>query len=181
LKKQGLTDSSHAFMALSLEPVFCSIDAYVDQIEQAVQLVTEASELKPILVCHSMGGLAARAWLERQTFDRVQHVVTIGTPHNGTWLARFAQGLSGHQMRQGSDWLRQLDERMPAVNKSTLFTCWYSNCDNVVFPTSTAMLPGADNRFVRGAGHLKLAFLPEVMSKTLAMIYLPTRPNVVET
>ena len=170
LRGKGVHESSHAFSAVSLEPVFADIDVYVGQIEKAVQLVTQASGLPPILVCHSMGGLAARAWLTKQTeLRRVHHVVTIGTPHHGTWLARFAHGSSGRQMRQGSDWLRKLD-LMPGKNGSGLFTCWYSNCDNIVFPSSTAMLAGANNRFVPSAAHLQLAFLPEVMQATLDMI-----------
>jgi hypothetical protein len=54
--------------------------------------------------------------------------------------------------------------------RHTLFTCWYSNCDNIVFPTSTAMLPGADNRLLRGAAHVQLAFVPEVMHATLDLL-----------
>ena len=173
---------SHAFIAITLEPVFGSIDAYGDQIAMAVQLVTKATGQPPILVCHSMGGLAVRAWLVRQpTFTCVHHVVTIGTPHHGTWLARFALGVNGRQMRQGSDWLRQLEtpstdtglkppNQPQSQQASELFTCWYSNCDNIVFPASTAMLSGADNRFVQGAAHLQLAFMPEVMDTTLDMI-----------
>ncbi|RYF38882.1 MAG: permease, partial [Comamonadaceae bacterium] len=47
------------------------------------------------------------------------------------------------------------------------FTCWYSNCDNIVFPTSTAQLQGADNRFVDGVAHVQMAFHPEVMKACL--------------
>src|SRR3982751_6019090 len=79
-----------AFVAVNLEPVFGSIDDYALQIDEAVRQVTEATGLPPLLVCHSMGGLAARAWLKRmRAEDRAFHVVTIGTPHRGTWLARF--------------------------------------------------------------------------------------------
>ena len=181
LRTKGVRQRAHAFTAISLEPVFAGIDNYVEQIEKAVQQVSQASGLPPILVCHSMGGLAARAWLKRQTETcRVHHVVTIGTPHHGTWLARFAYGPSGRQMLQGSDWLRELDEMLVTsggeerVEKNShpaaLFTSWYSNCDNIVFPSSTARLPGANNRFVPGAAHLQLAFLPEVVQETLSMI-----------
>ena len=45
--------------------------------------------------------------------------------------------------------------------------CWYTNCDNIVFPPSTATLPGADNRLVRGVAHVQLAFVPEVIERTL--------------
>lgn len=182
LQKLGSQQHRHAFAAISMEPVFISIDDYVDQIDLAVNDVTTASGLAPILVCHSMGGLAARAWLDVQTnTSRVHHVVTIGTPHRGTWLARFANGPSGRQMRQDSEWLLQLNglkmivaanpyDESAAIKTQVRFTCWYSNCDNIVFPTSTATLQGADNRLVQGAAHLQLAFWPEVMETTFAMI-----------
>lgn len=72
-------------------------------------------------------------------------------------------------MRLRSDWLAQLqlDE---AVRVLPPFTCWYSNCDNIVFPTSTALLPGADHRLVVGAGHVDLAFRPEVINGTLKLL-----------
>ena len=165
-----LQGRGYAFMAVNLEPLFGSIDDYAPQIDAAVRQITDATGLPPLLVCHSMGGLAARAWLKGMKAEsRVHHVVTIGTPHRGTWLARFGHGHNGRQMRLLSDWQSQLDHEMPA-DRHALFTCWYSNCDNIVFPTSTATLPGADNRLVRGAAHVQLAFLPQVMDATLALL-----------
>ena len=159
----------HAFMAVNLEPVFCSIDDYCDIIEEAVDAVTRATNRPPVLVCHSMGGLAARAWLRRcGGRERVAHVVTIGTPHAGTWLARFSRLPNGRQMRVGCDWISALPGAEP--DAARLFTCWYSNCDNVVFPPSTATLPAAENRFVGGAAHVDLAFRPAVMEQTFSLI-----------
>jgi pimeloyl-ACP methyl ester carboxylesterase len=162
--------SGRAFVAVNLEPVFGSIDDYAPQIDDAVRRVTQATCMTPLLVCHSMGGLAVRAWLKQMKAEtRVHHVVTIGTPHRGTWLARFGRGHNGRQMRLLSDWQAQLDHEMP-VDRHALFTCWYSNCDNIVFPTSTATLAGADNRLVRGVAHVQMAFLPEVIGATLALL-----------
>ena len=158
------------FVAVNLEPVFGSIDEYVPIIEQAVRRITEATGMPPVLVCHSMGGLAARAWLRTMSADaRVHRIITIGSPHHGTWLARFSHLKNGRQMRQQSEWLRQLeqggDEKYHAK-----FTCWYSNCDNIAFPASTATLAGADNRLVRGAAHVDLGFHGQVMAESLASI-----------
>lgn len=165
-----LQGSGHAFVALDLEPVWGSIDDYAPKIEAAVQQVTRATGRKPLLVCHSMGGLAARAWLKQMKAEaRVHHVVTLGSPHHGTWLARFGHGHNGRQMRVLSDWHVQLDHQMPA-DRHALFTCWYSNCDNIVFPASCAILAGADNRLVRGAAHIQLAFLPKVIDASLAWL-----------
>jgi len=164
-----LQGSGHAYVAVNLEPPFSSIEDYAPLIDAAVRRVHEATDLPPLLVCHSMGGLAVRAWLRAmKAEDRVHHVVTLGTPHRGTWLARFSRVANGRQMQLTGQWHRQLDVGMPS-HRHALFTCWYSNCDNIVFPSSTATLPGADNRLIRGAAHVQMAFLPQVMHATLAM------------
>jgi hypothetical protein len=159
-----------AFVAVNLEPVFGSIDDYARGIDEAVARVALATGMAPVLVCHSMGGLAARAWLRKRSPGlRAAHVITMGTPHRGTWLARFSHLANGRQMRMGGPWLGAL----PAGNEGAGepgFTCWVAGCDNIVFPVSTATLPGADNRVVRGAAHVDLAFEPEVMEASLALI-----------
>lgn len=145
------------FVAVNLEPVFGGIGCYTATIDAAVRRLTEATGRPPIVVAHSMGGLAVRAWLaEYGASARVQHVVTLGTPHRGTVLARFAWAPNTIQMRRDSDWLRALasgeNERLYRS-----FTCYFSGCDNIVMPASSATLPGADNRHVEGVGHVQLA------------------------
>ena len=165
-----LSGSGHPFVAVNLEPVFGPIDNYAPIIDEAVTAITLATGLPPVLVCHSMGGLAARAWLRAGPNPvRVHHVVTIGAPHRGTWLARWSRLANGRQMALGSQWLAQL-EADSAAQPQPRFTCWFSNCDNVVFPSSTATLPDADNRLVVGAAHVELAFHPRVMAETLALL-----------
>lgn len=160
----------HCFVAVNLEPVFGSIDDYVPIIGKAVDQVTRATGLPPVLVCHSMGGLAARAWLCAASAEsRVYHVITIGSPHHGTWLAQFSHLKNGTQMKREGDWLRCLEQQEAGGGKEK-FTCWYTNCDNIVFPASTATLPGADNRLVRGVAHVELAFHPDVLRESLALI-----------
>ena len=180
---QWLRGSGHAYVAVSLEPVFGSIDEYTPLVDAAVRQVTDATGLAPLLVCHSMGGLAARAWLKSMKAElRVHHVVTIGSPHGGTWLARFGHGKNGQQMRLASSWLNALNIDMPADRAAppspailnTPFTCWYSNADNIVFPTSSATLPGADNRLIRGQAHVQMAFAPQVVDQTLSMLVAST-------
>ncbi|RZL90196.1 MAG: alpha/beta fold hydrolase [Variovorax sp.] len=164
-----LRAADRAFVAVNLEPVFGSIDRYVQSIDDAVARVTAATGQPPVLICHSMGGLAARAWLRDFGGARVHRIVTIGTPHRGTWLARFGRTLNGRQMRVEGDWMKQLDGAR-ASTLHVLFTCWYSNCDNVVFPSSTAMLPGADNRFAGARGHVEMAFDERLRRETLALL-----------
>src|SRR5258706_8228858 len=69
------------FIAVNLEPVFGSIDHYADIIEGAVRRIQSATGEAPVIVAHSMGGLATRAWLAAYRADtRVHRVITIGTP-----------------------------------------------------------------------------------------------------
>ncbi|HEV8314977.1 MAG TPA: alpha/beta fold hydrolase [Burkholderiaceae bacterium] len=153
------------FVAINLEPVFGAIDRYVPLVDAAVRRVHEATGRPPLIVAHSMGGLAARAWLHEHAADeRIDHVITIGTPHGGTWLARFALTANARQMRLGGPWVSALAQREPA-SRYARFTCFYSHCDNIAFPPSTGTLPGADNRHVRGIAHVHLNFHPEVFDE----------------
>ena len=165
---EPLRAEGRACIAINLEPIFTSIDDYVPIVEDAVRRVTDCSGRSPVLVCHSMGGLVARAWLRSmQAADRVEEVVTIASPHQGTWLGRFSRMPNGRQMHLHSDWLRQLEQDEQNAARPR-WTCWYSNCDNIVFPVTTATLPHAENRLVPGRAHVALAFDPEVMQQTLA-------------
>jgi len=162
------------YTSVNLEPVFGSIADYVPVIEEAVQRAERLTGLPPVLVCHSMGGLAARAWLAHGSpaAQRVCQVITIGTPHYGTWISRFSRMPNARQMRQKHEWLGALStgEIAAMAVPYSRFVCWYSNADNIVFPASTAMLPGADNRHVPGVAHVALAFHPRVMRESLAML-----------
>lgn len=172
---QALRERGTAYATVNLEPVFGPIDDYVPQIEDAVRRAERLGSDRPVLLCHSMGGLAARAWLAAAPHHaaRVQRVITIGSPHRGTWIGRFSRVANGRQMRVDCDWLCQLaarerDQRGEAPYAS--FVCWYADTDNIVFPAPTATLPGADNRLVPGAAHVDLAFHPRVMGESLAML-----------
>ena len=169
-----LQSQNRAFASVTLEPAFGSIDDYAAIVEAAVAKVTQATGQAPTLICHSMGGLAARAWLRSNAANdsRVKRVITLGTPHFGTALSTEKALLpftNTHQMQRLGTWTTQLAKDEPA-SRYAKFTCWYSNCDNIVVPTSTAMLPGADNRFVTAQGHVSMAFSQRVMQESLALL-----------
>lgn len=157
-------------LAVDLEPAYGSIEDYVTVIDNAVARVAQLTGQPPLIVAHSMGGLAVRAWLQaRAGLERVHKVVTLGTPHQGTWIARFSHGRNGAQMRQNGNWLKTLQD---AENPQTTskFVCYYSNCDNIVFPVSTATLAGADNRHEPARGHVELAFSDRIVRETWQLL-----------
>lgn len=168
---QALNAQGRAFVAVDLEPAFGSISRYADTIEAAIAQIERATGLPPVLVGHSMGGLAIRAWAQKyaskpQALQRVHRIFTLGTPHHGTEIAQMSHTKNGHEMRRGSDWLSSNMSALPDdfVNYCT---CFYSNCDNIVFPSSTATLSGADNQLIRQRGHVELAFDRQVMQVCL--------------
>jgi pimeloyl-ACP methyl ester carboxylesterase len=165
-----LQGENRMFVAVDLEPAFGSIDDYISTIEHAVEKVRAATGMPPILIGHSMGGLAIRAWLAtRNSTGAVQRVITLGTPHQGTWLGQFSHSLNGKQMRINSPWLKILAEK-EAPTSSSLFVCFYSNCDNIVFPVSSATREGADNRLMLGLGHVAMAQDPQVIDACWALM-----------
>lgn len=157
------------FLAVNLEPVFGAIEAYVEPIDAAVRRLESATGRPPLIVAHSMGGLAARAWLRRLGGPRrCAGIITIGTPHRGTWLARFAFSRNGRQMQRGSDWLSQLSDS--GARMDVPFVCYYSHCDNIVFPAATATLPGAHNVHVPGRAHIHLLGSAQLFDDVLAKL-----------
>ena len=160
-----------AFVAVSLEPVFASIDDYIPQIERAVHRIETATGLAPVIVAHSMGGLVARAWLRSRAAhkrsdgtDEAARLITIGTPHRGTWLAGAAMAANARQMRMDSAWMTALAAREPPTLPG-LITSWWSECDQIVYPPPTAVFPGSEAKQLRGVGHIALTAREEIWNE----------------
>ena len=172
-----LTQLGHPCVAVNLGPVFGSIDDYLQAIEAAVLKLEAATGQPPVIVAHSMGGLVARKWWAG-THDahRVHRLLTLGTPHHGTWLARFAPSTNARQMRIGSRWLQSLQATEPA-HHVTRMVCFYSHCDNIVFPASTATLHGAHSWHLTGVSHVHMVQREEPFEELLRQLS-QARPSV---
>ena len=148
-------------VAVNLEPVFGSIDDHMVGIEAAVCRLEGCTGLAPVIVAHSMGGLAVRCWwASGNNGARVHRLITLGTPHQGTWLARVALTQNARQMRLGSKWLHALTAREP-TDRPAGMTCFFSHCDNIVFPPLSAVMPGAEPRHLPGVAHVHMVDHPE--------------------
>lgn len=164
-----LQREGRVFMAVDLEPAFGSIDAYGSALEQAAKRIVQLTGKPAVLVGHSMGGLAIRAWLSQRnsnangltTASLAKQVITLGTPHHGTWFGKLSHAVNGRQMAQFSDWLTKL-KHAESAQTHVKCTCYYSNCDNIVFPVSSATLPWADNRMVTALGHVAMVYDKQV-------------------
>jgi triacylglycerol lipase len=161
------------FIAVNLEPVLGSLDDYPPVIERAVQRMDEVTGCPPVMVAHSMGGLAVRLWLQRQEADaRVHRVITIASPHRGTLFGRLGIFPNARQMRLSSSWQQKLCAEEP-LQRFQRFTCFYGHCDNIVLPASSATLPGADNRHLAGCAHVQMAYHEAVFNEVLRWVTMP--------
>ena len=169
LRKAGI---SHA--TVDLEPVLGSIDDYADLIDARATMLcqaTGASEL--IVIGHSMGGLAARAWMRRHGSARVAQLITLGTPHFGSWLASYGSGINAGQMVPPGDdagaWLNQLATSETPAMRARVLSIW-SRHDNIVSPQDAALLPGATHVALDLVGHVALGFDPAVLDRVMVAI-----------
>jgi triacylglycerol lipase len=161
---QRLNQCTISHAAIDLSPVFGSIDAPLDAVHEAVkQLLQSSGQSQLILVGHSMGGLVARSYLRKFGTHQIAKVITLGTPHHGTLLAKLGIGENCKEMQctkidgtlSESDWLRSLatSENLP---KRALLTSIYSLHDNIIAPQTSSHLDGAKHYVFTGIGHMTL-------------------------
>jgi hypothetical protein len=136
---------------------FATIEKLMEELAARIEEITAATGApQVILVCHSMGGLAARAYLCKHGAARVKKLVTIASPHHGTVHARFGAGPNAKQMVRASDFLRELCEKEGDKGPECGTTSIYSPHDNLVAPQDTSRLPWARNIAVPGRGHVDI-------------------------
>ena len=106
-------------------------------------------------VGHSMGGLLGRFLVQHLEMDQIDAYVSLGTPHNGTWLAWA--GLWSHsarQMRVGSDFIRGLNEtpwpsKIPAM-------ALQAQMEEIVLPQRHAEISFGKNQVIPWTTHVSL-------------------------
>jgi triacylglycerol esterase/lipase EstA (alpha/beta hydrolase family) len=162
---------SHA--RLDLEPMLGSIDDYQPMVDAAVNtLCRDSGASQVIVIAHSMGGLVARNYLRAKGTDRIARIITLGTPHHGTELARFGPGRNAYQMRFDGDgaagsWLAALaSSEDPA--KRALITSIFTHHDNIVAPQTSGYLAGARNIEFGGIGHVALGCNTRILDCVMA-------------
>lgn len=153
LLARRLAGSGFRPILVDLEPVHASIDDYVDALAVRIDAILAHEGVARVpAVAHSMGGLALRAYAARHGGGKLGPVVTIGTPHRGTRLARLGMGANAGQMRPGSDWLREL----PAPAAADRWLALWSTHDNIVAPQEGGRLDGSKDLRFEGIGHMSL-------------------------
>lgn len=145
--------SGYRVFTLSQEPIFGELDQIARALQSRIEEIAAAFPDVPInLVCHSMGGLVARAYVRRCGRARLGRIVTLGTPHRGTALAVIGLGGNARQMHPDSAWMTDAANRPDLGDALAIF----SYDDNLVSPREHAALPTMRTASYSGIGHLSL-------------------------
>ena len=112
------------------------------------------------LVCHSLGGLVARSYIQELGGSRrVDRCITLGTPHLGTYNAYWLTSRVGRELRPGSTLLQRLaDSRSEGAQ--VRFLSVIGGSDNLVIPRVFA---GHEEEVCfPGLGHMAMLYSPAV-------------------
>jgi len=117
---------------------------------------------KVLLLGHSLGGLVCRAAVgDPRYWDRVAGLVTLGTPHGGSDMARFGTNAMSRGLIPGRDIPKMADA---AVDVHCPKLAIYNFADDYVFPMETLLpkRPGWEEVECSPMGHVWMLYSSEV-------------------
>jgi pimeloyl-ACP methyl ester carboxylesterase len=119
-----------------------------------------------MVVGHSMGGIVARYYVQALGGHRnVDTVVTLGSPHRGTYTAHLGLGPAARELQPRTPIMRELEET--ARPSGVRWIAYWSDLDLMVAPAVNGKLIhpalAATNIRTRDTGHLSLLLSGEVL------------------
>lgn len=152
------------------QPIGSSIDeTYVKRVHAKVEQIKRETGRKDIrLVGHSMGGVVSSqysAFLPPESDTVVTHVVTLGSPIEGTKLAKIGLGKCATQMRHHSPESQLLVEKIKTVADRIHFLFIGSSVDPIIRPTGSATpeIENTSRKQYDDLGHMTFLYSPKVM------------------
>ena len=142
-----------------------SVRRSAEQLARFVERVCARENSERVdIVAHSLGGVVARYYIERLGGDKlIGRLVTIGSPHQGTIIARLgALFPSARETLRGSSFYRELG---PLARRGEIaFTSVWSRADAIIEPPeSSSIAPAGEDCIFEDLGHLSLLLSPRVL------------------
>ncbi len=117
------------------------------------------------IVAHSMGGLVSRVYVQMLGgHRRVDRLITLGTPHHGTWASTYIPTRLVSQFHPEGAFIRQLNALpAPPGVRGHFFV---GGQDGIILPPLSAASPwpDAETRVFDTLGHLDLALAPSALA-----------------
>ena len=105
------------------------------------------------LIGFSMGGLVARYYVQRLGgLGRVRRLITISSPHYGTYTAFLRRNKGARQMRPGSAFLRDLNRDIEVLDVIDFTSIW-TPFDLMILPSHSSVMRAGRSIRVNAAAH----------------------------
>ncbi|MDQ3248920.1 MAG: alpha/beta fold hydrolase [Chloroflexota bacterium] len=129
------------------------------------------------LVGFSMGGLICRTYVQKLGgANRTHRLVTVATPHQGTWLAYLYNNRPAClQMRPGSAFLADLNSDLTALAQVQFSSIW-TPLDLTIMPANSSRLPIGEVRSIFSPFHGTLLLDPRVLRLVADALRQPLNP-----
>lgn len=187
----GLFDTGKVFLDLSArlhKKGFRTLAPDLVPNDGSVSIATLAAQLKEIierkvepsewlaLIGFSMGGIVARYYLqELNGYQRTQRLITISSPHHGSWLAYAAEGEGIKDLRPKSHLLQRLNARADMLKPLKPLSLW-TPLDLMIVPAHSSVWQQATNIAFNVIAH-PLMLHSEAVHRTLVHALLESKPE----
>lgn len=173
--RRRLFKAGRASRALYLGRPFQPLSGYAVALTRVMKTLDEPVDV----VCHSMGGIILRLVLNEspELRGKVRRIVTLGSPHRGTAGPR---GLGF-----ASD-IRELSRKSPVLASLPLFDSLVEHADVttiaavrdfIVYPSTSALLDGAQQWVLPGLGHAGLLVYGESLDRVVSALVAQAEPS----
>ncbi len=147
-------------------------------------VATIPEDIRVHIVGHSLGGLAARWYVQELGGEhRVSRTMSLGSPFGGTEVARRFPIFVGKDLQRDGAFLTQLRARAQAV--STPHVSFVGSRDSVVIPIEGALLAGYPLVVRPNVGHNAMLYDPPTMDAVVELVRecaaTAHRPKAVES
>jgi triacylglycerol esterase/lipase EstA (alpha/beta hydrolase family) len=162
LRRRLLRDGWSPVCCLDYRSLRLDVEGGAARLRAAVDRLahTRGAHQPVTLIGHSLGGLVARYYARRYPAPTVRRIVTLGTPHGGTALARMRGG-AGRKLAPGSPFLNTLNTADRVPHQFDVIAI-HSSFDAMILPPQNAEYPVAFNIRVDDVGHNALLFSAKV-------------------
>lgn len=132
------------------------------------------------LVGFSMGGLICRYYLQHRCGAQpVEQLITIATPHQGTWSAYSFARPACFQMRPGSQFLQALNNDLTSL-AAVKFTSIWTPFDLTILPATSSWLPVGKIVTILSPFHRTMLLDPRVFA-SIGSLLQPSDENIQRT